>query len=238
MSYFNNFVFAVYVQYYNYLSLLVASNGYICCNLILHSTTEPDCERAIDIMLVLDFSSSVGISNFNTVKQFLIDLVGHYEIGSNTVRFGAIQYSTLASVVIPLGAHSDLLSLQNAINGIDYLPGSTNTGDAIKLATQQFSINGRPGVPKVCIKLTDGESNDLAATTVAARDAQNTGIEIFAIGIGRSVTQQELNIIASDPDITHVFEVVDFDMASFDDILSTLVRNTCSGKIILHCIHV
>ena len=238
MSYFNNFVFAVYVQCYNYLSLLVASNGYICCNLILHSTTEPDCEHAIDIMLVLDFSSSVGISNFNTVKQFLIDLVGHYEIGSNTVRFGAIRYSTLASVVIPLGAHSDLLSLQNAINGIDYLPGSANTGDAIKLATQQFSINGRPGVPKVCIKLTDGESNDFAATTVAARDAQNTGIEIFAIGIGRSVTQQELNIIASDPDITHVFEVVDFDKASFDDILSTLVRNTCSGKIILHCIHV
>ncbi|ESO83315.1 hypothetical protein LOTGIDRAFT_239707 [Lottia gigantea] len=58
----------------------------------------------------------------------------------------------------------------------------------------------RPGVPHICIVITDGESQEPEKTAKEALGARQAGIDIFAIGVSESVNRQELNNIAGTPD--------------------------------------
>ena len=199
-------------------------------NLTHFSLIEPICQRQIDFMLVIDSSSSIGNNNFNILKQFLNDLVERYEVGVNSAHFGAVRYSTSAAVVVTLGSIKSLNALQTALSSISYISGSTNTAEAIQLAKQQFIINGRPEIPQVMIILTDGESDDSEATRTAASQSRQSGVEIFVVGIGNNVNDDELKDIATDTTGTHVYRVTEFKVLSFDAILSDLNRETCHGK--------
>lgn len=199
-------------------------------NLTHLSLIEPICQRQIDFMLVIDSSSSISNNNFNILKQFLNDLVERYEVGANSAHFGAVRYSTSAAVVITLGSIKSLNALQTALSSIPYISGSTNTAKGIQLAKQQFIINGRTEVPQVMIILTDGESDDSEATSTAASQSRQSGVEIFVVGIGDNLNDDELRDIATDTSGTHVYRVTEFKVLSFDGILSDLNRETCHGK--------
>ena len=56
----------------------------------------------------------------------------------------------------------------------------------------------REGVRRVAIVMTDGNSQETEKTKQAAAEAREANLEIFAIGIGHSVSPQELHNIASD----------------------------------------
>ena len=56
----------------------------------------------------------------------------------------------------------------------------------------------RPGVRRVAIVMTDGNSQETEKTKKAASDARESGLEVFAIGLGINVSAQELHNIASD----------------------------------------
>ena len=57
--------------------------------------------------------------------------------------------------------------------------------------------------------------------------AQDSGIMMFAIGVGKYVDRKELSDIASDPDGDHMFMVDDFNALS--TILEMLAVKTCQG---------
>ena len=56
----------------------------------------------------------------------------------------------------------------------------------------------REGVRRVAIVMTDGNSQETEQTKKAAMEAREANLEVFAIGIGHSVSPQELHNIASD----------------------------------------
>ena len=67
-----------------------------------------------------------------------------------------------------------------------------------------------PGIPKVLLLLTDGESNGTPPGK-PANELRNLGVRIFSIGLGLSDKfQKELKQIASDPDTDHVFTLNSF----------------------------
>ena len=83
------------------------------------------------------------------------------------------------------------------------------------------------GIPRVAVLLTDGYSNGRAVAGPASQ-LRNIGVNIFCIGVGSYVNPSELNTIASDPDITHVFRMNSFnDLAGWVDKLSAV---SCDGK--------
>ena len=188
---------------------------------------EPSCEREIDYMLVLDSSTSVTETNFNVLKEFLVNLVGQYKIGRSAALFGSVRYSSIASTVIPLGSISESNSLQTSLQSISYASGSTNTADAIRVATRQFAINGRSDVPQVMIVFTDGGFDDRAAAKQAALVSQQSGVQIFVVGIGSNVRIEELRDISTSN--AHVFIASGFDSHAFGLISSNIVRDTCNG---------
>ena len=82
-------------------------------------------------------------------------------------------------------------------------------------------------IPRVCIVITDGQSQDDVLTPAnAARDPG--GITLFAIGVGTGIDVDELNQIANDPDDKYRFEVGDFTV--FNNIASLIAQQTCIGN--------
>ena len=83
---------------------------------------------------MIDASGSITekLENWNTLKRFIISLIGQLDIGLDRVRVGAIKYSTTASVEFPLDQYSSKEALNQAINDMVYLGRKTNTADALR----------------------------------------------------------------------------------------------------------
>lgn len=81
----------------------------------------------------------------------------------------------------------------------------------------------RPGVQKIAIVCTDGQSNNKTGTQEQSAQLKQSGVLVLSIGIGAAVDKSELQTIASAPD--DVFEVSDFSVLS--TIQKEVTNKTC-----------
>ena len=116
------------------------------------------------MVFILDRSGSVGSSNHRLALQFMSTAVSFFSIGLDNTRVGVVTYSSSSSVAFDLDARSTLRSLQDAIEGIAYTGGATNTPAALDSA--RYLLNptnnrgARPnskGIPKIAILITGKE---------------------------------------------------------------------------------
>ena len=180
-------------------------------NVVFVSVT--DCGAKVDMVFVLDASTSVTEFNFQVVKDFLIDFLSEASIDDGSVRVGIITFSDDDYLQFHLNAHGDRASLNRAIDSMPYRQGSTNTADALlTMRSEMFTAaNGdRAGVPNVAIVITDGVSNINSRRTIPeAEQARAEGIHIYSIGIGLTDTK-ELDGMASRPVEDNRYSVQDF----------------------------
>ena len=170
-------------------------------------------DTKVDLVFVLDASTSVTENNFLVMKDFIKDFLFIADVDSGNARVGVIIYSTEDHVQFNLNTYRNKVALFQAIDYIPYRYGSTNTADALNtMRTQMYTAaNGdRPGVPNVAIVITDGVSNINSRRTIPeAEQARAEGIHIYAIGIGLTDTT-ELDGIASQPASENSFAVQEF----------------------------
>ena len=186
------------------------------------------CNSAgLDIAFVLDSSGSIGSDNFDTMLDFVNNIISNFEIGESQTRIGVIVFSTSAQITIPLGLHNDYDSLSSAISNIAYIDEGTNTYLALELLDTAFATaRTNEGIPRVAIVFTDGLSNDPPLTVEAAQAVHDSGISVYSFGIGNT-NADELNI-ASDP--SNVFYISSFSQDNFDTQLVRLQARTCTSK--------
>ena len=60
------------------------------------------CGSGLDIVFVLDASTSIGSSDFLEMKDFVKSIVSNFEIGADKTCVGVIRFASSASIVIPL----------------------------------------------------------------------------------------------------------------------------------------
>ena len=118
----------------------------------------------VDLVIIVDESTSVGTDNFNVMKTFLSQFVGRLEIDNGNTRVGLFKFSSNVNTdgAFFLNAHSSTAGVQSAIGALTYNGGRTHTAAALEYArtTMLTSANGdRPNVPNVVILLNDGKSN-------------------------------------------------------------------------------
>ncbi|KAL6474960.1 hypothetical protein MHYP_G00160000 [Metynnis hypsauchen] len=165
-----------------------------------------------DIAFLLDGSGSVNYYDFNKMKEFVIKLI--QGLSSQDIRFAVAQYSYVCTI------HVDFTSSLNTdhIMDISQIVGGTYTGKAInKLVNELFVRNARPDANRVLIVITDGQSSHGDDNLwAAAENVKRNKIIRYAIGVGRAFNdpsaENELNIIASDPDSDYKFKVDNFDV--------------------------
>ncbi|XP_063412871.1 protein crumbs-like isoform X2 [Mytilus trossulus] len=190
------------------------------------------CGRAkVDIVIILDTSTSVGPVNLQKMKKFCKDFLTKADLGSENIQVGIVSFSFVGRIEFHLNTYSSSQDIIKAIDAITYRHGSTNTFGALKtMRSQMFTAaNGdRDGVPNVVLILIDGVSNVNSARTIPeAERARSEGIHIYAVGIGLRGFR-ELNAIASRPASENSFNVQNFDeLAALND---KVFRAFCSDS--------
>ena len=165
------------------------------------------CRVNTDVMFVLDSSGSIGIDNYQTVREYTSNFTEGLLNGNSDSRVGVILYSTTASVEVEL----DFLSIRTTLTQIQnlrYISSYTNTPEGLCL------LKFRPwrdivSVLRIAVVLTDGRSNRESQTcpqengvlgTVASTAEQIHSFQplvtVFAVGVANFVLE-ELNLIAS-----------------------------------------
>lgn len=108
------------------------------------------------------------------------------------IRTALIAFDASATLVKPLaGALSD--DARRALHAeILHPAGGTNDAAALRLASEQLGVAAAPEAPardgverrRIVILVSDGDSNDPAASLAELRALRGAGVEVFGIGIG------------------------------------------------------
>ncbi|CAG5895707.1 unnamed protein product, partial [Menidia menidia] len=170
------------------------------------------CSTAVnDLVYVVDGSWSVGLADFDKAKQWLINITSGFDISVLYTQVAVVQYSDTPRLEISLGEHHGATELIEAIKGITYIGGNTQTGRAIKFAVDHvFSVSKRASQVKnrIAVVVTDGKSQD--DVVEVSMEARAQGITVFAVGVGSEITTSELVSIANEPSATYVLYAEDY----------------------------
>uniref|UniRef100_A0A3Q2VID4 Collagen alpha-1(XXI) chain n=2 Tax=Haplochromini TaxID=319058 RepID=A0A3Q2VID4_HAPBU len=189
------------------------------------------CSTAVnDLVYIIDGSWSVGVSDFDTAKQWLINITSQFDISSHYTQVAVIQYSDTPRLEIPLGKHQGVAELIKAIRSISYLGGNTQTGRAIKFAVDHvFASSQRGNLVKnrIAVVVTDGKSQDDVVD--ASMEARAQSITVFAVGVGTEITTSELISIANKPSSTYVLYAEDY--TTIDRIRDSMEQKLCEESV-------
>ncbi|XP_075890475.1 integrin alpha-M-like isoform X2 [Nelusetta ayraudi] len=174
-----------------------------------------ECRAEADIAFLMDGSGSVQATDFEKMKEFVINLVRSLQ-GKYT-QFSVSQYSTGFNIHSSFNQFHTYQGWESQIRSIEQIGSGTNTADAIRKVVRYVfneNVGSRPNVKKVMIVITDGESQDPKKLPGAIMEADAKKIVRFTIGVGRAFSKQqakaELEKIASPPASIHVFQVESF----------------------------
>uniref|UniRef100_A0A8C9PP80 Collagen alpha-1(XXVIII) chain n=1 Tax=Spermophilus dauricus TaxID=99837 RepID=A0A8C9PP80_SPEDA len=187
-------------------------------------------ETPLELVFVIDSSESVGLNNFRIIQNFVKSLADRVAVDLTTARIGIINYSHKVEIVADLRQFSSKDDFKLAVDNMQYLGEGTYTATALQAANDMFK-SARPGIKKVALVITDGQtdSRDEKNLTEVVKEAKDTGVEIFVIGVVKKsdpnfdMFLKEMNLIATDPQ--HVYH--------FDDFLTLLdtLKQKLSTKI-------
>ena len=96
------------------------------------------CRAAVDLVFMLDASSSVGEADFQSMLRFVVSLVQDMHINMDHVRVGLLSFSTEVFAYIQLKEFSRKERLLRAISSMPYIYGSTNMGDGFRFIRRCF----------------------------------------------------------------------------------------------------
>ncbi|XP_030913858.1 matrilin-4 isoform X1 [Geospiza fortis] len=167
----------------------------------------------VDLVMVIDGSKSVRPQNFELVKQFVNRVVDLLDVSPQGTRVGLVQYSSRVRTEFPLNKYHSADEIKKAVMDVEYMEKGTMTGLALKhMVEHSFSeLEGaRPlshNIPRIGLVFTDGRSQDDISEW--ARRAKESGIVMFAVGVGKAV-EEELRAIASEPVEQHFSYSADF----------------------------
>ena len=149
-------------------------------------TTRSRTAEGIDIMLVLDASTSMQAEDFQPTRfEAAREAARTFVKGSVSDRVGLVVFAAEAYTQVPLTL--DYSFLQRMLEDVEI--GAVEDGTAIgtALATAVNRLKDSKAESKVAILLTDGRNNrGQIDPRTAAEVAQTMGVRVYAIGVGAS----------------------------------------------------
>uniref|UniRef100_A0A3Q1JRP7 VWFA domain-containing protein n=1 Tax=Anabas testudineus TaxID=64144 RepID=A0A3Q1JRP7_ANATE len=185
-------------------------------------------DGVMDLVFVIDGSKSLGPANFELVKQFVNGIVDSLDISKTGTHVGLLQFSTKVHTEFTLGQYTSAQDIRQAVTRMQYMGRGSMTGSALRhMFESSFSAKegARPNTPRVSIVFTDGRSQDDVSEW--ANQAKNSGITIYALGVGKAI-EQELKEIASEPAENHFYYAENFE--KMGEITKKLKSRICKEK--------
>ena len=196
------------------------------------------CAIRGDIVFLLDTSGSIrdknpddeSYDNFQLLKDFVKNMLDRIDIGPDSNRVAAIQFSNHAALEFTLDKFQSKDKMQEAIQNISYQGGQTNTAAALRMMRDDVLLRqrgDRAGFQNIGVMITDGESTlEMDQTLVEASNTLQQNITMFVVGVTDQINDVELKAIASDPDEFFFFNSTD--ITYLDTLLTNLVEHICT----------
>ncbi|KAK5851559.1 hypothetical protein PBY51_023105 [Eleginops maclovinus] len=197
------------------------SNSFQILNSVAPAVQE--CAKELDIVLVLDGSNS--IYPWSSVIEFLIKFLKNITIGPKLSQVGIVSYGETVTHRVNLSQFDNTQDLENFVTDLPQQTGfKTMTFLGIDTARKEAFMperGARPGVKKVMVIVTDGESHDFYNLDKVIRACENDSIERFGIAVLGDYNRQnksseevnkfinEIKSISSEPQHDHFFNVSD-----------------------------
>lgn len=180
-----------------------------------------------DLVFLLDQSGSINPKDYNTMKNFTIDLINSFRVGEEHVRVGLAQFNDKFKHQFYLNQFYSEQDISKHILDMTQEGGGTHIGGALE-SIQEYFTTARgsridSGLTQNLVLITDGESQD--DVEEAAYKLKALGVEVFAIGIG-DVHDLELLQITGTPE--RLFTVQDFNVLKI--IKQKVVDTICESK--------
>ncbi|PIO34061.1 hypothetical protein AB205_0071220, partial [Aquarana catesbeiana] len=158
-------------------------------------------ECNIDLLFLLDSSSSSSLETFMRHKSFLKRFIQASLSDESPVNVGVAQYSSDVQMVVKINEYENIAELLKMVDSMQFLGGGLYTGKALRYVTQHgfkstpaFS-DVRDDLPRVVVLLTGSTSQDAVAEPASyARDH-----EVFLIGVSSETSKEEMAEIVANP---------------------------------------
>ena len=164
---------------------------------------------ALEIVILLDGSKSLGDEGFNELKKFVKKTIDSYDVSPQGTHIAVVEFSDQATVKIPLTKSFNPDVLKELVDKINPSNGDERNVDlALDVAkTEILSPKGgaRPDVPRAVVLVTAGRSTGRIPVENAAEPLKKDGVNIYVVGVGNSVDPDELtNVVGNASDIHQV----------------------------------
>jgi len=158
----------------------------------------------VDLVFLIQSSGKMGFGDWKKTISFMKYVTHAFDVSSSESRVGLIVEGNTFHVVLDFNRIAEK-TLLLALAGLIPIPfGDLKIGKGLK-DVEDLVINpsGRDNIPDVVIVLTDGKSVD--DVEKPAKSLQDSGAEIYAIGLGDNISLGQLEEIASFPSTKYVY---------------------------------
>mmetsp|Transcript_57897 Transcript_57897/g.146984 ORF Transcript_57897/g.146984 Transcript_57897/m.146984 type:complete len:837 (-) Transcript_57897:139-2649(-) len=190
------------------------------------------CASALDIVMALDISGSMGQSGVDATKEFTKSVAERTTFGdgslSTTVdmaRMGIVKFSEKAEM------HSDLQNVQSTFTtllaSVTWSSGPTNIGEALAVAASMLEAHARPQAKQVIVIVTDGVPSSAYILSSEADKLRQRGVRLVFVMVGPGASKKAAARWASWPTKENLMSVHNFANLKKDETVTSLLANLC-----------
>nr|KAG5686852.1 hypothetical protein BaRGS_003542 [Batillaria attramentaria] len=156
------------------------------------------CDSVFDLVFVLPGSNSLAREDFHAITNFVASEIQDLPVSEDQIQVGVVVFaSSVGDTISITGNEPQLLADLAKLQQTDKTDSGTGTHLAIERALRLLQ-NSRPNIPDaIVIIITDGATDEPTATNDQVQIAVGRGVLIFAIGIGWSISMEDLISLAA-----------------------------------------
>ncbi|XP_041101018.1 collagen alpha-6(VI) chain-like isoform X2 [Polyodon spathula] len=160
-----------------------------------------------DVVFLVDGSTSMGASNFQQIKLFILRIINQLKVGISQHRIGLAQFSGDTHTEFLLNTYETKEQVINHIqNRFKFRGGAQRAGQALEYLRLNFfnkSAGSRisQGYTQIAVVITSSKSEDNVQK--ASKTIKVEGVKMISVGLVNSV-KSELEIMATMP---HVYQL-------------------------------
>ncbi|CAJ0959094.1 unnamed protein product, partial [Ranitomeya imitator] len=155
-----------------------------------------NCEKAMDLVFLVDGSSKLPKTSFETVKDFIVSIMEKIRISQKRIRICVVQYnSTHTPKLFSLNERRKLSDLVAKVKNMKYMGSPTSSAaEAIKFTNSYvFDLAKRDNAPKMILLLTASKSSkSLSSIKLGIKKRK---ITLIPVGIGPYVDMGDIDFI-------------------------------------------
>ncbi|XP_061061840.1 von Willebrand factor [Eubalaena glacialis] len=193
----------------------------------------PDCSQPLDVVLLLDGSSSFPASYFDEMKNFAKTFISKANIGPQLTQVSVLQYGSITTIDVPWTMPLEKTHLLSLVDPMQQEGGPSQIGDALGFAVRYVTsqVHGaRPEASKAVVILVMGTSTD--SVDAAAAAARSNRVAVFPIGIGDGYDLAQLRTLAGPGASSNMVQLQRIeDLPTMVALGNSFLHKLCSGFI-------